>query len=1144
MNTRRLGVVSIVLTLLFSTRASAQTPELNIQSGHPRGLWALSFDHDGRTLASGGREGLIKVWDVAARRELRVLPGHEGGVWAVAFSPGGEILASGGGDNLIRLWDTSTGREVGTLVGHAGLVSSVLFTDGGRTLVSGSEDKTIKFWDVAARREVRTLIGHTRPVTSISVSADGGRLASGSWESVIRLWDVSSGRQLSPLEGHGEAVPSVAFSPRGRLLASASSDGSVKLWDVDAGRAVRSIRDEFNIFTAVAFSADGSVLATGFSGMSRVLNGRSDTSGVTLKLWDVVTGRELHALRGSPFVKSIAFSGDGRVVACGGMFTHVDLWGVQAGENLGALSGVSNIFREFALSPDGRALAVVAGSTYSPPPLPADGEAVSRAVGEGTLKVWDLISGELRYTLGGLGGAVGEVIFSREGKYLAAAVGPELHVWEATTGLHVRTLRGDEYGLAPIAFAEGGKQLVTKTGDQFIRLWELDTGRELLRVKGNEEASSVIAVGGGGRRVAFMDDRKNIKVASVGAGRSVKTLKGHQEWVSSIAFAGAGDLLASASQDRTVRLWDAGRGVATLTLKGHTAGVNAVAFSRDGRTLASASANEIKLWDVAAGRELRTVGAGCAGGLLFGPEGRTLMCEGTRTEIKFLDATAGEELATVITVDGQDWVAVTPNGLFDGSHTAWRYLLWRFSQKLYDVAPVEAFFGEFYYPGLLGEVLSGKTPGAPSEIAKKDRRRPRLTLSTPGLTARERVTSRRVNVRVEVEEASADAEHGAGGGARDVRLFRNGSLVKVWRGDVLKGKGRATLETDVSITAGVNRLSAYAFNRDNVKSDDEALTLSGADGLRRDGVIYLLTVGVNQYSNPAFNLRLAVPDALLFGERVSRQQQRLGRFGRVEVVPLLDREATKSNILFALGRLAGGPPAPAGRRLPASLERLRPAEPEDAVFVYFAGHGIARGNRFLLVPHDLGYGGDRAEIAAGLRAILDHSIDDRELESAFEGIDAAQLLLVVDACNSGQALDSEERRRGPMNSKGLAQLAYEKGMYVLTAAQSYQQAVASNALGHGYLTYALAEEGLTAASADVAPKDGKIQLREWLNYASERVPQLRRTAAPETREIFQGPAARPSESDVQVPRVYYRREDDASDFIVGALNQVGLKELP
>src|SRR5262249_52356466 len=151
--------------------------------------------------------------------------------------------------------------------------------------------------------------------------------------------------------------------------------------------------------------------------------------------------------------------------------------------------------------------------------------------------------------------------------------------------------------------------------------------------------------------------------------------------------------------------------------------------------------------------------------------------------------------------------------------------------------------------------------------------------------------------------------------------------------------------------------------------------------------------------------------------------------------------ATKANILAALQRLAGtGDTAPTLKAGP--LDQLKRAEPEDAVIIYFAGHGTAQGQRFYLLPHDLGYMGDRGALdQAGLNAILAHSISDQELENAVEGLAASSLLMVIDACNSGQALEAEEKRRGPMNSKGLAQLAYEKGMYILTAAQSYQAAL-------------------------------------------------------------------------------------------------------
>src|SRR5207249_11770463 len=161
-------------------------------------------------------------------------------------------------------------------------------------------------------------------------------------------------------------------------------------------------------------------------------------------------------------------------------------------------------------------------------------------------------------------------------------------------------------------------------------------------------------------------------------------------------------------------------------------------------------------------------------------------------------------------------------------------------------------------------------------------------------------------------------------------------------------------------------------------------------------------------------------------------------------------------------------------------------KPEDAVVVYFAGHGtvgsclsattrqVNAKDRFYLVPHDLGYKEEIPERCQQkmLDEVAHHSISDEELTKAFEGIDAGQILLVIDACNSGQALESEEKRRGPMNSKGLAQLAYEKGMYILTAAQSYQAALEAAQFGHGLLTYVLVEEGLKTQVADNEPKDG------------------------------------------------------------------------
>ncbi|MGH9943675.1 MAG: caspase family protein, partial [Pyrinomonadaceae bacterium] len=342
---------------------------------------------------------------------------------------------------------------------------------------------------------------------------------------------------------------------------------------------------------------------------------------------------------------------------------------------------------------------------------------------------------------------------------------------------------------------------------------------------------------------------------------------------------------------------------------------------------------------------------------------------------------------------------------------------------------------------------------------------------------------------------------------------------------------------------------AYAFNRDNVKSADAELSLRGGANLKRPGVIYILAVGLDQYANAQYNLKFAAADARVFADEVRRAQAELAPPARLEVVTLFDHEATKANVLHALTRLSGDASAALPPGAPPSLNKLQPAQPEDTVIVFHAGHGMAFGQRFYLLPHDFGYTGARAAIEQdGVQAILGHSISDRELEQVLEGVDAGRLLMVLDTCESGKVLESEEQRQrqGPMNSKGIAQLAYEKGMFVLTAAQSYQAALEVEQLGHGFLTHALVVQGLREGRADARPRDGRIMTGEWLDYATERVPQLQLEWMRTTRGLMSQIAFvageewlnDPGDRSLQRPRVFYRRETQRRPLIIAQLGAV------
>ena len=233
-----------------------------------------------------------------------------------------------------------------------------------------------------------------------------------------------------------------------------------------------------------------------------------------------------------------------------------------------------------------------------------------------------------------------------------------------------------------------------------------------------------------------------------------------------------------------LQLWDVASGQEVASLKAPGRAVTKVAFSRDGKLLATGSNdNSITIWDVAAQRELRTLTGHAAAieSMDFSPDNRLLATAGEDGATFLWDTSSGEHLLTLISLDdGGEWMVVNPQGLFDGTPLTWNQILWRYNNDTFNVAPIEWFFNEFYYPGLLADVFFGKRPRVAQDISKKDRRQPVVKLSVVGEPAASGVTSRTVKLKIDITDAPADKDNAKGSGARDVRLFRNGSLVKVW----------------------------------------------------------------------------------------------------------------------------------------------------------------------------------------------------------------------------------------------------------------------------------------------------------------------------------------------------------------------------
>ena len=1065
---------------------TTQSWQLKARLEESRGAWGpILWSAEGKYLVTASLIWEMPTVDAWARLE-KYKPSWSGDDPA-AFSPDGGYLAAGN-DSFLRIWDIRTGQLV--FENNSGLeIRSVSWSPDGRYIAAGS--LVLSIWEVKqaeANGEKKISVSlfkeikeHASWIQSAKWSPQGRYLATGSSDASALIWDTDSWKPVAELKGHQREIVALCWSPRGNQLATASSDRTARIWEPLTGKVISELKALVGGQTVASWSPDGKLLAMGGSESP-------------VRVWDTRSGQVIAALSTPKRIDP----------------TVAEAWKIPAAATLlKKPMPVSNV-RSVAWSPDGDTLAVVTSN------------------GTDLLEIWEPRSFKLKKRWQSVQSGARCIAWSPDGKYLAIAGSTSKKGESATKLLDIRNERvvagadiqaseKDRISINSLSWSPDGKYLARGGDNVAPGIWDI----ERQRLAEPYVIGAHTAWSSDGRFYAI-----DSKIWDAKKRQFVTDLK--REMIETKFWAQSPRLLFKA-------LFSAEQNLSSL------------AFSPDSLYLAGGAGWVARVWEVATGRQA-TVLAGHRGDVnqvSWSPEGRFLFTASEDGSVKLWSIPEGKMLATLITVgEEKDWLISTPEGLFDGSPAAWKLIGWHSEAGNYlNVDSVEIFFNEFFYPGLLEDILAGKKPLPWRSPLQIDRRQPKVKIAVPFDTVLSAsILDRHINVKVEVEAAPADNAHAKGSGARDLRLFRNGSLVKAWRGDVLSpGKSRAFLETTIPIVAGENRLTAYVFNQDNVKSSDATIAFKGDGKLERRGNAYILTIGIDTYANPDYALKYAAVDSSTFSRELEKQQTAMGSFHRVEAVSLVDSEAIKSNILEALARLAGQEGSQAASRGLPALERLAKVEPEDVLFVYFAGHGTAHGSQFYLIPHDLGYMGSRENLDdPGFKAILKNSISDRDLEMAFEGIDAARILLVIDSCNSGQALEAEERRRGPMNSKGLAQLAYEKGMSILTASQGYQAALEAAQLGHGLLTYALVEEGLKATSADSSPADGEIDVREWMDFATLRVPEIQMKIMEEAwkqgrnlvfadweRDIHQL-----SKRSLQRPRVFYRREIEEKPFII------------
>ncbi len=681
--------------------------------------------------------------------------------------------------------------------------------------------------------------------------------------------------------------------------------------------------------------------------------------------------------------------------------------------------------------------------------LTKDGSKLYSCGRDSTAKVWNTQTGEAIRTIRLSDATLNTclALSPDENFFLVGDMKNKINLWDAQSGVLVKTISGGEGYIVDLEVFPDGKTFAASRRDGTITFYDYDTN-VLKVIDAQSMWVTAIAVSHDGKFIASSGQDGSIKIWNIETGNLKTHLGNHSRYARAVCFSNDDAFLFSGGKDGLIKVWDVATNALVRTMKITDGFPHHLSMSFDGNTLIVSSMNYLlETWDWKRCLMLREYDARSYSAMtaLMNKDGTRLYSAHIDGSVKIWNPAHGTLLAQMVGFSDGQWITFTQDGYFDCSAQGSRYASWKQGEDLF---PFELYDELFHKSSIIEDALLGRytsqsslssviEPPSAKIISPRDKQL--FSFGTEPLQVLVEVESSD-KTKVESEEILVNG-----------RLLGEGQILekKILLDSLMKRK----VQFKVQVLPGQNVIEAVCYNSSRIRSDPSRVTIDVETEQTLQPSLFVFTVGMDKYS-PAFpDLQFASVDALKFAEALRLQEGKL--FTRVYTTSLVNKEATRENILKA-------------------IERFPKMTPNDMLVFFFSGHGVRARNAKGDTKYFYASAGTTPE------NILQRGLSWDDFTAQLSKVNVGRILLFLDACHSGDISN------GASNEKVAASIARQMGI-VFASSSGSEYSFENSEWGHGAFTKAILDA--FSGGGDYT-KDDKVDWSELQLFVISKVREL------------------------------------------------------